>query len=364
MDCPHLPEIEYGDFRARLRQKLAGQRIPISGSMELTFRCNLRCQHCYVAHGHTGLPGKQELSLAEIERILDEMVAEGTLWLLMTGGEPLLRRDFLEIYNAAKNRGLLVSLFTNATMITNRIADHLAEYRPFNLEISQYGATQETYERVTGIPGSYARFRSGVDLLLERKIPIRLKTVVMTLNQHELRDMEAFANNLGVRFRYDAMINAGLNGSGSPTDLRISPEEVVELDLADEDRLAGWRSFAEQYQDVQPDNRYLYVCGAGLQSFHIDPYGQLSVCMMARRQQYDLRRGTFREGWNDFLAEVRYQPPRGAYGCNQCPLLPICGQCPGWGDMEHNDPQKPVEYLCQVAHLRAEALGIIERIPS
>ena len=298
MDCPHLPEIEYGDFRSRLRQKLTGQRIPISGSMELTFRCNLRCQHCYVAHGHTGLPGLQELSLAEIERILDEMVAEGTLWLLMTGGEPLLRRDFLEIYTAAKKRGLLVSLFTNATMITRRIADHLAEYRPFNLEISQYGATQETYERVTGIPGSYVRFQDGIDLLLEREIPIRLKTVVMTLNQHELWEMEAFAKSLGVSFRYDAMINAGLDGAGGPLDLRISPEDVVKFDLADEDRIAGWRSFAEEYQGLQPDNPYLYVCGAGTQSFHIDPYGQLSVCMMSRRQQYDLRHGTFKEGWD------------------------------------------------------------------
>ena len=150
MECPHIPEIQYSDFSKRLHEKVAGQRIPINGSLELTFRCNLRCVHCYAAHGHQGIPGKQELTFAEICGILDQIVDEGCLWLLLTGGEPLLRPDFLDIYTYAKRKGLLVTLFTNGTLITPRIADYLADWRPLKVEITLYGRTQETYEARKG----------------------------------------------------------------------------------------------------------------------------------------------------------------------------------------------------------------------
>ena len=135
-----------------------------------------------------------------------EVTDAGCLWLLLTGGEPLLRRDFLDIYTYAKRKGLILTLFTNGTLITPRIADYLAEWRPFNIEITLYGATQETYERVTGIPGSYARCRRGIDLLLERKLPLNLKTMVMTLNHHELDQMKSLAASLGVQFRFDPIM--------------------------------------------------------------------------------------------------------------------------------------------------------------
>ena len=107
---------------------------------------------------------------------------EGCRWLLLTGGEPFLRPDFLDIYTNANKKGLLLTLFTNGTLLTPRSADLLAERRPFAIEITLYGATQQTYERITGIPGSYARCRRGIDLLLERNLPLKLKTMVMTLN--------------------------------------------------------------------------------------------------------------------------------------------------------------------------------------
>lgn len=342
-----------------MRSKLAQKRVPLSGSIELTYRCNLRCQHCYVSHGHTGIPGKEELSFPEIRNVFDQIVAQDCLWLLITGGEPLMRRDFLDIYIYAKRVGLLITLFTNGTMITPKIADFLAEYRPFNLEITLYGRTQETYERVTGNPGSHARCMRGIELLMERGVPLRLKTMVMTLNKHELWDMKDFARSLDVEFRYDPLINAGANGSGKPLSLRISPEEILQFDLHDPGRVEKMKQFQDNQSKINRDERFLYVCSAGIYSFHIDPYGQLSVCIMAREPGYDLRSGTFEVGWRDFLTEVRYQAPEGEYPCAKCELLPICGQCPGWAQMEHVDQQKPVSYLCQVAHKRAEAFNLI-----
>jgi radical SAM protein with 4Fe4S-binding SPASM domain len=358
LDCPYIPDLSYGEFRKRFRQKVATQRIPLSGSLELNFRCNLRCQHCYVAYGHRGISGKSELSFAEIQRILDEIVDAGCLWLLLTGGEPLVRRDFLDIYTYAKRKGLLVSLFTNGTLLNRRIADYLAEYRPFNLEITLYGYTQETYEKVTAIPGSHRRCLRAIDLLLERGIPFKLKTVLMKPNVHEIEKMREFANQLGVSFRYDGLINAGVDGSGRPLSVRLSPQEIVHIDLLDEQRMQGWQSLIDRTKDALPDQAYLYTCGAGLHSFHIDPYGELSLCMMARSPAYDLRRGSFRQGWEQFLRDVRFQPVEKGYNCNQCKLLSLCSQCPGWAQMEHgkDKPNRPVAFLCQVAHLREKAI--------
>ena len=362
MECPHIPELGYSDFGQRLYKKMAGQRIPLYGSLELTFRCNLRCQHCYVSHGHQGIPGQQELTTNEIQTILDQLVDEGCLWLLLTGGEPLMRRDFLDIYTYAKHRGLLLTLFSNGTMLTPRLADALAEWPPYKIEITLYGRTQETYERVTGIPGSYARCMRGIELLLERDLPLRLKTMVMTLNQHELWDMQAYAERLNVKFRFDAMINVCLGGNRNPTSLRISPEEVVQFDLGDSKRKNDWLEFCERHIGTPTDDRFLYVCAAGIRTFHVDPYGKLSICIMSRKPDYDLRNGSFHEGWRNSLSKVRYQAPIGVYNCNQCELLSLCGQCPGWAQLEHGQNQRPVEYLCQVAHLRAQAFGLAGHI--
>ena len=357
MECPHIPELSYGEFSKRLHDKVAGKRIPIVGSLEVTFRCNLRCVHCYVAHGHRGIAGKQELTYTEICGILDQIVDEGCLWLLLTGGEPLLRPDLLDICTYAKGKGLLLTLFTNGTLITPRIADYLAEWRPVVVDITLYGRTQETYERITGVPGSHARCMRGIDLLLERGVPLKLKTMLMTLNKHELWDIKAYAEGLGVDFRFDPLVNAGLDGCRAPLAFRLSPEEIVQFDLADAKRLAIWQDLCNKVQEVQIDPRYLYVCRSGLNSFLVDPYGKLSLCAISRAPNYDLRRGSFREGWGEFLLQVRYQEATGDYRCNRCELLPLCSQCPAWARLEHGDPEKPVEFLCQLAHQRAEAFG-------
>src|SRR5439155_23363128 len=109
-------------------------------------------------------------------RILDELANTGCLWMLYTGGEIFARRDFLEIYGYAKRKGFLITLFTNGTLITARVADILAVARPFSIEITLYGRTRETYEQLTGIPGSFDKCMRGIDLLLERGLPLKLKT--------------------------------------------------------------------------------------------------------------------------------------------------------------------------------------------
>lgn len=352
MYCSYIPQISYSDFSEHIHTKVMRNRIPINGSIELTFHCDLSCAHCYCSCDTM----KKEMSFKEICHILDEIAEAGCLWLLITGGEPLLRDDFLDIYTYAKKKGMFITLFTNGTLITPYIADYLKEYPPFAIEISLYGATRQSYEKITGVPGSFERCIKGIDFLLERDLPLRLKTMVMTLNKHELWQIKKYAESLGVEFKFDPLLNPRLDGSQGPCKLRISPEEVLELDLTDEKRAKEWREFCEIFS--QPINSdLLYTCSAGRSSFHIDPYGNLSICIISRSPSYDLKRGTFKEVWYNFIPKIFALKQTNGYECSRCDLRDLCNSCPGWSELETGNPEMPVEYLCQIAHLRAEVFG-------
>ena len=161
-----METLPYVDFSSRVHNRSVARRVPVNGTIEVTRRCPLRCLHCY-----NNLPvgdreaRSNELTYEEHCRILDEISEAGCLWLLYTGGEIFARDDFLEIYTYAKKKGLIITLFTNGTLIDEHVADTLAEWRPFSIEISIYGRTKETFERITGVPGSYERCMRGIHLL-------------------------------------------------------------------------------------------------------------------------------------------------------------------------------------------------------
>src|SRR5258705_12720443 len=168
----------YADFSAAVHRGVLRERAPVNGAIEVTRRCPLECAHCYnnLPMGDEGARSR-ELTLAEHVRILDELAEAGCLWLLYTGGEVFARPDFLDIYSAARERGFLITVFTNGTLITPRIADFLAERPPFSIEITLYGRSRATYEALTGVPGSHQRCLRGIDLLSNRGRPLHRETV-------------------------------------------------------------------------------------------------------------------------------------------------------------------------------------------
>jgi radical SAM protein with 4Fe4S-binding SPASM domain len=351
-DIPTFDSTQYFEL---LNRKINDRRIPIQGSLELTFRCNLRCVHCYCnLPPHDQDAVHKELRTDEILSILDQAAEAGCLWLLFTGGEPLLRKDFNEIYTYAKKKGFIITLFTNGTRVTREIADFLKVWPPHSVEITLYGATRETYEQITRVPGSYRRCLRGIDLLFENGIPLSLKTMAITLNKGELAQMKTFAEERGMKFRFDPMLNPRLDGTKGSCQFRLPPEEVVRLDLEYEERSDEWKEFCKKFIPSF-SSEYLFSCGAGINTFHIDPYGKMSPCQMARFRSHDLRKAAFAEVWKDHIPATLKLKPQGDYPCGRCELISLCGQCPGWAWLENGDPEVPVNYLCQIAHLRAEA---------
>ena len=358
MTCPELDPSEFGQ---RLRESLGGRRVPLSGKIELTARCNLDCVHCFINEpANCGQQRSRELTYAQWCDLLDQVTAEGCLYILLTGGEPLLRPDFIDIYDHAKRKGLVITLFTNGTLVTPEVAKHLREWPPHLIEITLYGATRDTYESVTGVEGSFERCMRGIRLIHRAGLPLQLKTVVMKPNRHEFEAMEAFAQDLGLEFRYDGILRPRPDGSKEPGDLRLSPDEVVELDLAHPDLVEQWKLQTERVQGTLGPGP-LYVCGAGVNSFHIDSYGCLSLCIAVPEPCLSLVDGiAFREGWQGFLADVRRTPCSTDYACRQCELVTLCSLCPAFALYEVGDAEAPVEYRCEIAKRRAIAFGLDE----
>jgi radical SAM protein with 4Fe4S-binding SPASM domain len=350
----------YGDFSAQLYRRARGSRLPTNGTIELTHRCPLACAHCYnnLPVGDAGAR-RRELDTQELFRIIDEMAEAGCLWLLLTGGEIFARQDFLEIYTHAKRRGLLVTLFTNGTQITPAIADYLADWRPFAVEITLYGRTRETYERLTGVPGSFDRCMRGIRLLKERGLPLKLKTVAVTINRHEIQAMQAFAEEeLGVPFKFDGMINARTDCSHSPLGVRLTPSEMVQLDVGDPVRREEWTTLArERIGPIVKTREDVYQCGGGINAFAIDPEGKMSICVLSQMEMFDLRKGSFQEGWETFLAKVRTKKITRPTKCTDCQIRSLCSACAATSELENGDPEAPVEFFCEVAHLRSHAVG-------
>lgn len=352
----------YLAFSSRLHDTVRANRIPVNVTVEVTRRCPLACAHCYNNLPMTDAAARSsELTTAEHHRLLDELAAAGCLWLLYTGGEIFARRDFLDIYRYAKRKGFIVTLFTNGTTITPRIADALVEYRPFSVEITLYGRTRETYERLTGVPGSYDRCLNGIRLLKERGLPLSVKTVAVSLNRHELGDMKDFVEGeLGLPFRFDAMMTPRIDCSQSPLEVRLGPEEIVALDLLDPARMKEWQQFSCQFvgpQQAPGHEDDVYHCGGGVNSFSVGPTGLMSLCNLSHRDTYDLRTGSLEEGWRHFLARVREKKITRVTKCTACHLKSVCGMCPANAELEADDPEAPVEFLCNVAHLRALSMG-------
>jgi radical SAM protein with 4Fe4S-binding SPASM domain len=351
----------YTEFSEKLHQTVISRSIPVNGTIEVSNRCPLNCSHCYnnLAMGDSSARS-MELTTDQHRRIADEVVEMGCLWMLYTGGEIFARRDFLDIYRHAKRAGLLITLFTNGVLINEEIADTLVEWRPFAIEITLYGRTRQTYEALTRIPGSFDKCMRGIELLLERGLPLKLKSVGVSVNKHEIMAMKQFANELGVEFKFDSMINPRIDCSSSPLAVRLSPADIVALDFEDPRRIPEYQRLALDFpapkfaEGVTPE---IYACGAGINSFAIDPYGELSLCVISHFDKYNLKTGSFREGW-DYLRKVRRKKATMPTKCTSCALRSMCGMCPAEGELENGHPEKPVDFLCATAHLRARAFDI------
>ena len=336
------------------------RRLPLMGMLEITSRCNLRCVHCYLGPQEEQHKKRAaEMSTSEVTAFIDQMADAGTLYLTITGGDPMMRPDFPQIFRHAKMRGLLVTVFCDGVLVTDRIIELFRELPPSLVEVSMYGATAETYERITQVPGSFPKFLAGLGRLRAAGLRIGLKSVLMTLNQHEMLTMEQMAQDWGLKFRYDSAIFPCLpNRSAEPLNLRVDPAQAVALEMANPKRLAAMADYFETRQNV-PGAPELYQCGAGLTSFYVDPFGDVSPCLMTTKYRYSARgvEGGFAARWRDDVSKIRTLLPENPdHGCNSCGVRAVCTGCSAFHALETGREDVKSEYVCETTQHRVKAL--------
>jgi radical SAM protein with 4Fe4S-binding SPASM domain len=188
-------------------------------------------------------------------------------------------------------------------------------------------------------------------------VNLDLKTVITNQNVHEFWDLKALIESLGCEFRYDPLVNPRINGSKRPAGERVTPDSVVALELALEEVAEDQRQYLHKAEPFESDS--VFKCGAGINTFHIDPYGNLMTCMMVHTHSFNLRRGSFREGFEEYFPTVIGRRSPKVTRCYSCGLATSCDRCPGWSTLEHADLEEPVDFLCDVTHERAAAYGAL-----
>jgi radical SAM protein with 4Fe4S-binding SPASM domain len=331
---------------AVLHRAVSG-RIPLNGSIALTHRCNLCCVHCYLGHERHAAPEGGERDTAFWLSVLDQAAAAGCLNLLITGGEPLLRQDFAEIYTRAKRLGLLVTVFTNATLVDEAILELFADLPPQLVEITLYGATERVYDQVTGVRGSHGRCLAGAAALRQRGIRVGFKTMILAENRHEIPAMRRLAVESGVDFRLDPALFPCKDGHHGPLSHRIPPEEAVAIEMEDPAYREKAVVFHQRMRGLPPESR-LFGCLAGVTGFHVDPVGMLLPCLMVADPAHDLRRGSLLAGWRDVIPAFREQGVPTGYECHRCGIRHLCGACPATVALETGNPYHKAEYSCRL----------------
>ncbi|MEN8154712.1 MAG: radical SAM protein [Acidobacteriota bacterium] len=353
-----------------LWDKTSKKRVPFSFELELTARCNNDCRHCYInlPAGDTEARSK-ELSFAEIENIADQAVKMGSLWCLLTGGEPLLREDFSEIYLMLKKKGLLISVFTTACLISEEHIELFKKYPPREIEVTVYGVTRKTYENVTRKPGSFSAFSRGMDLLRKNGVKVRLKAMALKTNIHELPEIAAFCReNTNDYFRFDPLLHLRFDGDQERNkdiiNERLSPEEIAKVEQDDPERSESLKKNCDTYifdQNGHHNCNHLFHCGAGQNSFTVSPEGIFRLCSSLWYPDftYDLKNGSLKEAWEDFVPKVlatTSDNPEYHNKCHSCSIVNLCLWCPAHAYLETGSPDSWVEYFCDVAHARQKAI--------
>ncbi len=349
-------------------------RVPADGTFELTVRCNLHCRMCLFRHddSENRTLMEKELTAAQWIDLARQAAEMGTLNLLITGGEPMLRPDFREIWEGIYKLGFILQLYTNATLVTPEIMETLKKYPPHRIGVTIYGASPETYEKVCGSGEAFRKTLEGIRRLMELPSLMEFRTTVIKDNYGDLDDMiDLVHREFGGQYRLiqTRLVTRAVRGACADVSAcRLEPEDNVRLafhrglkiikefagDSFDENKV-----YAEYRQDrrdsVRNPRLSLFGCDAGMRSYTISWDGQLLGCQMMGNFSEDILQKGFRKAWEDFPKGVRL--PKVNEKCAGCENQNICSVCCASRYAETGDLGGCPEYVCRDTEIVRELLN-------
>ncbi len=353
----------WSQLSEKLDEDAAKYRIPLSGQFEITARCNLQCKMCYVCRtaGDRSVM-ERELTAAEWIHLAEEAKSAGMLNLLITGGEAFLRKDFRQIYEALAEMGLHIKIYTNGTLITPKIAKWLGKIPPKRMDITLYGASPETYQRVTGNGNAYYSAIRGVDLLLSEGIQLGLRTTVIRDNADDYHKLLSLAEERDLLLKFVYYISDRRGEKNTELDsLRLSPLEIARYEArAGKDYARAYKklyngitSDTTDYENkVSPIDDYAFRCNAGKSEFWITWDGKMSACGVIDEAVAEPMKLGFSEAWNSLTNFCNSISP--CTECRECLHREYCWTCPARLKIETGHYDKPAPYICEWAKYRGE----------
>jgi radical SAM protein with 4Fe4S-binding SPASM domain len=317
---------------AEMNQKALGLGIPISVHLDITYRCNERCVHCYLDHEDHG-----EMTTAEITDILNQLSDAGVFFLTLSGGEVLMRRDFFEIVEHARRLLFNVKLKTNGVMIRESEAKRIRELGVEQVQISVYSHRPEIHDAITKLPGSLKRTVEAIRFLKSQGLKVVIANVLMASNLFDNTGVMALAKELGVAYTLDPTITPKMDGDTSILTLRIPGSELKHV-FGNKELVGNVEEFCAPPPAPGEDVMDGFPCSAGHTACYISPYGDVFPCVQFPLPSGNLRRQKFAEIWHNSpqLNEVRSIRARDLPTCSTCAHVGTCTRCPGLAYMEGN----------------------------
>jgi radical SAM protein with 4Fe4S-binding SPASM domain len=334
-----------------LMRKASEHNIPISVLLELTYRCNLTCSHCYIDKKNM-----KELPQQVLKDIIDQLAEQGTLFLTLSGGEIFLRKDFFQIAHYASSKNFAINLFTNGTLINERTADAVAELSPWRVEISIYGAKKETHDGITGVKGSWKKSLNAIKLLKARGVSVILKVLWMKENINEAAEILRLKDNLGVGFRASELISPCSDGCTKPLRHRLDEQQIIALNKLLRNYEKEHSNSTSNIDDNKADLSQINPCGAGINYAAISPCGELYPCVMFPQSVGNIVETSFQKIWKEsaFLKKLRDTHLSDLEECKNCPLIFKCPRCPAMTALEEGHFLKSWKEACRIARIASE----------
>lgn len=308
--------------------------IPLSVQLDLTYRCNERCVHCYLDHDDHG-----EMTTAEIKGLLDQLAEAGVFFLILSGGEIFLRKDLFEIVAYARKLSFSVKLKTNAVMIRKARAERIATLGVESVQISVYSHRAEIHDAITKLPGSFRRTIEGARLLKASGVRVSFANVLMKHNADDYPEVRALAAEIGVGFSIDPTITPMMDGDRSTLDLNVDRERLEEV-FHDSSLVGNAEEFCAPPSGplAEKDALDTLPCSAGHTACYISPYGDVFPCVQFPLHSGNVRKTRFLDVWqrSPQLTEVRAITVADLQGCSSCTHGSSCSRCPGLAYLEGN----------------------------
>jgi radical SAM protein with 4Fe4S-binding SPASM domain len=336
-----------GALVAEMSAKALKLGIPISVQLDLTYRCNERCVHCYLDHDDHG-----EMTTAEIKSLLDDMAAAGVFFLTISGGEILMRPDFFEILEHAHARTFCIKLKTNGIMIRDAEAARIRALGVESVQISVYSHRPEVHDAITKVHGSLQRSIEAIRLLRKHGIHVDMANVLMIHNVHDYPGVRALAAELGAQFIIDPTITPMMDGDRSILSLNVDEAALREV-FHDEGIAGNVAELCAPPQAPGEDDMDSLPCSAGHTACYVSPYGDVYPCVQFPLPSGNVRGAKFLDIWRHSpqLNEVRSIHLRDMPSCSQCVHGGTCTRCPGLAYLEGN-MRGPSSQDCEKSYAR------------